>query len=91
MHYGVSPLLGLPHFSPFTIRHSFHYKTDKLASNVDLTYRLPCIVRPPALMPGQEVLSIFPSVYFTFLWGFSVFVFLHATRNPFGIYVGTWR
>lgn len=31
---------------------------------MDLTYRLPCIVHPPALMPGHEVLSIFPSVYF---------------------------
>lgn len=37
---------------------------------MDLTYRLPCIVHPPALMPGHEVLSIFPSVYF-----FSFFFF----------------
>lgn len=44
---------------------------------MDLTYRLPCIVRPPALMPGQEVLSIFPSVYFTFLWGFFVCLFFY--------------
>lgn len=68
---------GCAHFSPFTIRHSFNYKTDKLASNVDLTYRLPCIVHPPALMPGQEGLSIFPSVYFTFWGGFLFVLFFY--------------